>query len=871
MAVGASLTFFSAAGATYRAVWISLTAVGLANPGSGEEKPRCLNCERQGEACDYSIRLNWGGRTRNKDEDNATEVPGVGVITGFQQAQFITTAPKQRKTSGGSADVSQVQPASKQTGQSAPISAPPQALGNGTMIDPNLIEMGAKYGGGRVLPNGTPTSDPYSRPPLQKTMPGTAGPPPMVSDARPSTLVSRASLDYPSPTTTATDPSMATEAPGPNPSTPGSAPMLPPLRGAPSGVVTTHLFRGNGDIGLSAEHQSKRMKRSTSNDAISQSQVSMATKYEIESSASVFSSDVQSPGQSMLTPYSPYGSLVGTPLTPGSSTASDDHALKMGSRNNSYHGPADFRRLSVNSLLSGPPGTGDSILKLADLATQGPFPDDPEGSITYGFDEGNPDVDMPHNDDKNAVCLHSPTLSARSRSFPTINSNGEEAALPENDSHPQPKEVTFARRGYYANPVPIRIPKSLEPLPAQLLDNPMNLLYFHHFLNHTARILVPHDCQANPFRNILPNMALKNPNLLNLLLAYAASHRARLLGHREPTTRIAFWVQDVFTNLRYGLDDHSETAINANLATAIMLASLEIMSPTCFDVHITWLVHLQIARSLILARGGPRHIHRKDTETFFLSRWYAYIDITGALSGRKNNIPLEAKTWSYDYELPGDDQQIDCLMGFTFRVMGLLAHVAELSRKCDNDRIDENGSIKHDWTPPFEIVAAAEKLERELNKGRECVISECKHGAPPLPLRATNLEVEIRDERDPEQDSLEAQATNEAFHLCGLIHLYRRVLGRPCADPVVQAGVSGIVSALCKVRRGSSAEASLLLPTFTAGCDALDADHRQKILERVRSVEGFGMTHWKRARKIMQQSWETSRPWFTLVNGEYFG
>lgn len=32
----------------------------------------------------------------------------------------------------------------------------------------------------------------------------------------------------------------------------------------------------------------------------------------------------------------------------------------------------------------------------------------------------------------------------------------------------------------------------------------MNLLYFHHFLNHTARILVPHDCERNPFRLILP-------------------------------------------------------------------------------------------------------------------------------------------------------------------------------------------------------------------------------------------------------------------------------------------------------------------------------------------------------------------------------
>ena len=42
-------------------------------PCSGEEKPRCLNCERQGETCDYSIRLNWGGHTkRNPDNTGST-------------------------------------------------------------------------------------------------------------------------------------------------------------------------------------------------------------------------------------------------------------------------------------------------------------------------------------------------------------------------------------------------------------------------------------------------------------------------------------------------------------------------------------------------------------------------------------------------------------------------------------------------------------------------------------------------------------------------------------------------------------------------------------------------------------------------------
>lgn len=35
----------------------------------GEEKPTCKNCQRQGETCDYSIRLNWAGRSKSSSGD----------------------------------------------------------------------------------------------------------------------------------------------------------------------------------------------------------------------------------------------------------------------------------------------------------------------------------------------------------------------------------------------------------------------------------------------------------------------------------------------------------------------------------------------------------------------------------------------------------------------------------------------------------------------------------------------------------------------------------------------------------------------------------------------------------------------------------
>ncbi len=82
-------------------------------------------------------------------------------------------------------------------------------------------------------------------------------------------------------------------------------------------------------------------------------------------------------------------------------------------------------------------------------------------------------------------------------------------------------------------------------------------MYFNLFLDNTARLLVPRNCDRSVFRKVLPNVhsiscgpgsfrhtslsvavALHDEDLLGLLLAYSASHQARLLGHLSPTGRM---------------------------------------------------------------------------------------------------------------------------------------------------------------------------------------------------------------------------------------------------------------------------------------------------------------------------------------------
>lgn len=152
----------------------------------------------------------------------------------------------------------------------------------------------------------------------------------------------------------------------------------------------------------------------------------------------------------------------------------------------------------MNYLLSGPAGDNASPRSSYEHFS-GFHPRREDGFLVYGFDYGLPDLDIPKNDDNVAINPQTPAVSTTSPS-----ALSDVVWSPSQLFESPIEKPAFERGGYYARPVPIRISLDLEPLPAQLLENPMNLIYFHHFLNHTARILVPHDCPDNPMKTTLP-------------------------------------------------------------------------------------------------------------------------------------------------------------------------------------------------------------------------------------------------------------------------------------------------------------------------------------------------------------------------------
>ncbi|KAH8431964.1 fungal specific transcription factor domain-containing protein [Aspergillus melleus] len=467
----------------------------------------------------------------------------------------------------------------------------------------------------------------------------------------------------------------------------------------------------------------------------------------------------------------------------------------------------------------------------------------------YGLDCGHPDRDLNQNDDHSAIDINS--------ALNLVNQQGESlshTAAP-GSSKKRAKVCCFecTNFAYYKSAVPINIPRYLSPLPATLVQTPINLMYFHHFLNHTARMLVPHDCGNNPFITVLPSMAIGDSNVLNLMLAYSASHRARYLKHPEPANRIAHWVSSVFPALRLALEDAHKKTTDNHLAAAIMLLSLKIVSPSTFEVPIPWQSHLKLARDLFLARR-EQMVYPGNRVGAFLIRWLGYLDIMGTLSCRHSEPPLLAYFSSLNTCCVGeeyDEYSVDCFTGFTPRTGLFLMRLGQLVHQCDNERFDEVGAFVPGWAPSADIIFDAQTLLADLD--------------------VLNMHAHANGRHFQDSMSTDIVAMDQAFRYAGLVHLQRRVLGASPSSPALNNALEELMNCLTLIQSGSPVEVGAVFPLFTAGCECRDLEQRTEIQARFELLESTGLKQIQNARALMQKCWKEDRLWIALAQGEFLG
>ncbi|GME28357.1 C6 zinc finger domain containing protein [Neofusicoccum parvum] len=418
----------------------------------GEEKPRCLNCERQGETCDYSIRLNWGGRAKRPQDDQQPPNPFSASAIQFPTFDHFSAAP-----SPPAAHHARSRSSTSALATAAPAAAPSPAASSVISASARMQDQAGissrSYGGYQY---------PYGGLGGSTTPRGLSAVP---VDPRIQSVQSRLGADYPSPSR-AESPFAAS----PLGDAGTASPMLPPLRMNPP---------ASSPVTAPAEHRTKRIRLSPANDSpVAQSFPSSTRQAFGAEAANAAPGATDAPSPYSIAPATPYSSFVGTPLTPGSSVASEESNLRSGSRPLTvpYQPSPDPRRLSVNDLLI---DNGQPAPTARERTPHYPNLDVNSGTTTYGYDIGQPDLDTPRNDDSGAIALFSPPVSYSGPNY--FASDGAE------EQHGRQKSIAFEADGYYAKPVPIKIPKAFEPLPSLLLENPMNLLTLFEIFSRSWR------------------------------------------------------------------------------------------------------------------------------------------------------------------------------------------------------------------------------------------------------------------------------------------------------------------------------------------------------------------------------------------------
>ncbi|OJJ45876.1 hypothetical protein ASPZODRAFT_68948 [Penicilliopsis zonata CBS 506.65] len=814
----------------------------------GEEKPACLNCQRQGDACDYSIRLNWEGRTKRK----------LSVGSPGSQSSSTHSAPV-FSFQLGSPIQSQGIPTTSYAEGASPVVRTPEGL---------------------IWDSEYPATVPSTNPSPHTDFPELYAAAILTADPR----------SPPDPKATPDQFSPHVPSEGTNSIWPEHSPRSIVARDDTLSRYNLPVHNGLDGISSASPADTFSSIESVSNFRLMSSAVSQPLSFlrqTYEAPAPVFDG---------ISPPEPTGALdrypdwqgedalradlypthsgddsssqsvshglqtvpdVESTTTSHATSSSDDFFTKVINRplspNSRYPRTLQHHAATsppnMQSVETDPPAPGSATASVAELKWHTYLT-----SVTdnYGLDCGRMDLDLNRNDDHASININ--------YALDLISPQWQSAKPP--SSVDKQMETTGSEpkdnlRPYYTSPVPINIPRYLSPLPSTLLHNPINLMYFHHFINHTARMMAPHDCGDNPFISVLPSMAIADSNLLNLMLAYSASHRARYLNHPEPATRIAHWVSDVFPTLRLALEKPSENITDSHFATAVMLLSLNIISPSTFEVPIPWQSYLKLARDLFLARGGDQVANPSNRIGAFLSRWLGYIDIIGSLSCRHSEPPLIDITYrclvnANNFTLDEHSEfQIDCLTGFTPRLGLFLMRVGHLTYRCDHERFDELGQFLTDWKPAPEVLVEAETLLRDVEDIRKHAYVDMSHYE--------------------ETEYQEIVTVNETFLFAGLLHLYRRVMCLPSTSVAVRQALDRLMCAWRRIRPGSPAEVGALFPLFTAGCENQDMDQRMEIMRRMRTLEATGMKQMQNARQLMQRCWDEDLPWIALAQGEFLG
>lgn len=450
------------------------------------------------------------------------------------------------------------------------------------------------------------------------------------------------------------------------------------------------------------------------------------------------------------------------------------------------------------------------------------------------------------------------------------------------------------------------IPPSLVPLPEILLKVSFYRELFHFWIDVAAANLVPapsHIYHDNPFKVILPQMAMHYPGLLTTILAFSAKAKQALNpngnNYQPVVDQLLRRSCDELLRLLY---DKNEATSDGTLAMILLLSGYETVSSNDFEKHRT---HTIGASEIIYTRVGKSEDPTQDYDsssstalpvwclsqpkdesdiTFFLMRWFVYIDVLGALAATRGQdnylraykkkgkyVPVESVLMSDLNSPPSNDpkRDIDYLLGFDVR---LLCHFINISLLIDEvDKYLAEPDNRADTLPVYIVTAAVELKakfvkayedgeDRRSSRIDEIIELKLKRKKPSSPQTSKNV-------NDLVQHDNILRATNKAYFDAGLLNLYRRVLLLPRSSSIVQDLASEMADVLeFGIEEGTPAEICTIFCHFCAGCETLDPVKREFFSHRFTQLSLAGNVNATKSLLIMQRCWDTGEDWISAAN-----
>ncbi|CAR29093.1 hypothetical protein ZYGR_0Z00140 [Zygosaccharomyces rouxii] len=442
------------------------------------------------------------------------------------------------------------------------------------------------------------------------------------------------------------------------------------------------------------------------------------------------------------------------------------------------------------------------------------------------------------------------------------------------------------------------------PLPDVLLNTPHYLNLFEFYMRETAYLLVPLPRELysdNPFCWRFGQMALACPTLLYLLLAFSANHRTMIATQKrklelpsleEPwnlesssesslapfgdvetgNTLTNELLTITFNNLLVDLTNEQRRKSDCTLATIMMLAAFDIFFS---DRRRKWRAHVNGAGRLIMERlcGSDCNMltlqdSEEQTDLFFLTRWFSYLDIIGSLSSTSRVITTE-KLQAIKYKSMLTDPSVlksrrinlsdlEAGTGFEYTILSYLAEVSSLIKEKESEQ-DETGMERMSQ----EMLAKVLELDYEINTYLEnsererSQIYEKYYSKKPWENYRGYYNLRI---------------TNLIFGLTGSYQLKRRVLNLPLDSKIVQDLLVRITKLVDEnVPLAASSTSCLSFCLFSCGCELLNdsmAQYRPIYMERIDALNKEGVNCAAMAKSIMEKCWKFKKNWWDILREE---